>query len=365
MARVKHMQIVIAVGLVLVLAYMFYLTVIMAGGIIRFNAHFLRDARFWRLAIMGLALYGSLFGLIHSAAAAQISFSSENRSTPLRRWMLLQQAIFCGFIGASVYQYRDGGVLELITNSFMIAAGYWYLMGTLLTSEWPHLSRRVQRSLPDSAAGRVFLSFFNPGPGAGYAFALANLAAIGTAAIIIIVVWGNGPAAVGWPIDRSLYFIILGFSYAAAFLGFGRVAIAAARRWAYVPMSAGFLLHLILLLTGVGIPTVVQLMSRELRSRGYSLIQMTNPFWTLSELLSDGPDAVQAPILLTVIPGAAIFAFALNFRSVAAELARQRIAVPLRIVEDELEIRAAQPLKSSSPWDEEELSPPISSQIKR
>ena len=353
MARVRHMQVVIAVGLVLVLAYMFYLAVLAASEIIRFNAHFLRDPDFWRGFMAVLAFYVTLFGLVHSAAAAQISFMSENRSTPLRRWMMAQQACFCGFLGAGINQYGANGLVEPLANGVMIAAGYWYLMGMFLTAEWPHLSRRVQRSLPKTLAGRTFFSFFNPGPAAGYMFALANLMALAAAALVMIGIWGDASAAGAAEIERAVCFIILSVAYVTAFLGIGRLAIVALRRWAYVPMSAGFLLHAILLLTGVGVPTVIQLTSRNLRNSGYSLIQMSNPFWTLGELLDHGPAAVQAPVLLVVIPAAAMLTLYFNLRLVAGELMHHRIAVPLRVAEDDLAARNAPTEKQASPWDDE------------
>ena len=48
-------------------------------------------------------------------------------------------------------------------------------MGTLLTAERPGMSQRVRRRLPQSFFGRMFFSWFNPGPASGYMFVIANI----------------------------------------------------------------------------------------------------------------------------------------------------------------------------------------------
>ena len=47
-----------------------------------------------------------------------------------------------------------------------------------MTGESPELSSRVKRKLPQSLLGRALSTWFNPGPGTGYLFALANCAAM-------------------------------------------------------------------------------------------------------------------------------------------------------------------------------------------
>jgi hypothetical protein len=152
--------------------------------------------------------------------------------------------------------------------------------------------------------------------------------------------------------EKLVNFVLLSWAYVVAYLGFGRLIVLALRRWIYVPMAAGFLLHIILLLIGVGVPTVVQLTSRTLRQSGYTLVQASNPFWTLGELLDRGPSAVYVDILVIILPAAAALALLLNVRSVAAELQRQRIAPPIRVAEEEAELHPAPAPRPSSPWDE-------------
>lgn len=235
-----------------------------------------------------------------------------------------------------------------------MAACYWYAMGAMLTGEWPHLSRRVQRSLPQSTLGRAFLSLLNPGPGTGYLFAVANLTTLVAAGLTVLLLVSFGGGGTWTPVETAVYFLILAWAYAVSFLGFGRLIINVVRRWAYVPMAAAFLLHVIMLLTAIGVPTMVQMMSREYRNAGYTLLQITNPFWTLAELWDDGVNAVDGPILIFIVPAAAIMALLLNMRSVSTELLHHRIPAPVRVAEEEAELHPPPAMRPSSPWEMEE-----------
>jgi hypothetical protein len=351
-ARVRQTQVVISVALVLGLALAFGVAIVAGVGVVQEGSTTLRDPIFWLIAFGVLTVYVTTFGLLHSAAAAQIAFVSENRSTPLRRWMMAQQACFCGWIGGAAYAI--GNQSDFLAGLMAVGGGcaavYWYVMGAMMTGEWPHLSRRVQRSLPQSTMGRALLSLFNPGPGAGYLFAVANLTTLALAALAVL---GAGSLWFGRLVgaDRSAYFIVLAWGYVVAYLGFGRLLITALRRWVFVPMAAAFLLHMILLLTAIGVPTIIQLTSRELRNSGYTLWQLTNPVWTLGKLLDDGVASVQGETLILFIPALGVAALLFNMRSVATELLHHRVAPPVRVAEEEAELNPPPAPKPASPWD--------------
>ena len=361
LARARNTQVVISVALVLLLAGACYGIWGLGLAIIEEGSMIFRDSQFWVVAFGMLSLYVTTFGLIHAAAAAQIAFVSENRSTPLRRWMMAQQACFCGWIAGLFYAVAETGGLwassaipSIMVVAITLAGAYWFGMGMMMTGEWPHLSRRVQRSLPSSTAGRAFLSLMNPGPGTGYLMAVANLSALATAALVMLSLQGSSAGQGSPSVETAVYYVILASSYVVAFLGFGRLIINALRRWAYVPMSAAFLIHVILVLSAIGVPTVIQMTSRELRNSGYTLWQMTNPVWTLSELARRGTASVQGEVLILILPAAALVALLLNMRSIATELLLQRTAVPVRIIEEEAELHPAPAPKPTNPWDADE-----------
>jgi hypothetical protein len=138
-----------------------------------------------------------------------------------------------------------------------------------------------------------------------------------------------------------------------AYLGVGRLLIVLLRRWIYVPMTAAFLLQVILLMAGAFGPMVIQMTSRELRHSGYTLLQVTNPFWTLRDLVDSGPSSVQADVLIWIVPAAAVAALLLNMRSVATELMHHRVAPPVRVLEEEAALHVLV-VKPSNPWEVEE-----------
>jgi len=235
----------------------------------------------------------------------------------------------------------------------IFAGIYWYFMGTLLTSEWPHLSRRVQRSLPQSQLGRMFFTWLNPGPGTGYMFCVANLSLLSVAGLITLSL---APNATKTPFNSEQFFFFhtLGWSYVVFYLGIGKLLISLARRFVFVSLTAGFLLHIILLLAGCGGPQILSYMSSSFQfGNDYSLLHITNPIWTLMELLDRSPAAIEAWTVLLVIGPAALIVLLLNIRAVAVEIQYDRSCLPTRVAEDEAQLHPVPEAGPSNPWEEE------------
>ena len=357
-SRVRHTQVIISVALVLGLALAFSGAIGMAITFQSESHLFLRDAEFWVGLALVLTLYITTFGLLHSAAAAQIAFPSENRSSPLRWWMLAQQACFVGWVSFPLILFRTerNAVAEIVAGAILMATAYWFVMGALMTGEWPHLSRRVQRSLPQSKLGRMFLTWFNPGPGAGYMFAIANLGLLTTVGLILALTLGK-PSNLGRVRDVT-YLLIFAWCYVTIFLGLGRLIINAVRRFTFVPMAGAFLLQLILVLLGVGIPLLLQMTSNSFgSSRNYALVHVVDPLQTLRILADDGASAVRADVSVLILISAASVVLLLNLRSVVVELRRQRLTTPERLVEEEAMLHPAPAPKPANPWEAEGGAP--------
>jgi hypothetical protein len=156
----------------------------------------------------------------------------------------------------------------------------------------------------------------------------------------------------GWPTTEEVsYLLIVGWGYGVAYLGFGLLVIRALRLVAVVKMVASVLIHVLVLLAGSGVPTVIQLMSVEMRYVDYSLVQITNPFWSLHHL-ADGGTPQYGPVLILIVPAAAVCMLLLNMRSVVRELQAVRIAAPARVIEDEAALHPAPPTLPQNPWEE-------------
>jgi len=353
-SRVRHTQVLISVAFVLGLVFAAAGAVGLASQFLRESQYVLRDVDFWLFAAMVATLYGTTFALVHAAAAAQIDFSSANHATPLRILMLLQQACFCGWLAVPAVLHPDQRAAHAAVAAFravVAGAAYWFAMGALTTGEWPLLSRRVQRSLPQSPAARLWLTWFNPGPGAGYFFAVANLTALTALAVGAMKCCGE-PAAVGFAAADFDLFALLAWSYVVAYLGFGRLLIVLARRWAFVPMAAALLIQIILVLAGIGVPILIDALAPGNGLGGYSSHHRTNPFWTLKELWESGSASVQGSQAALLLGAAAAAALLLNLRTVGGELHRYRIATPMRVLDEQLASPDPSEKTPRSPWDE-------------
>ncbi len=352
-AKVRYSQVLVSVLLVLLLALVFFMSIPMMQEFISSSYSYLRDVWFWVGNLAFLTLYFTTFALLHAAASAQIAFPSQNRSTPLRRIMLLQQACFLGWLAVPVVEEGMQIVHEVLFAAAMLSGIYWYFMGTLLTSEWPHLSRRVQRSLPQSQLGRTFLTWLNPGPGTGFMFCVANLTMIVVTGLLLLSF--SAKFTPRWlSRDQSFYFLTLGWCYVVAYLGVGRLLIGFIRRFTFVSLTAGFLLHIILLLAGCGIPQILSYMSGSLQfGTEYTLLHLSNPVWTLQTLIVQGAVVGQTWMVLLVVGFVALIVLLLNISSVAVEIQHHRRLLPGRVAEDEATLHPEPEAGPSNPWEAE------------
>ncbi|QEG35516.1 ABC transporter permease [Bythopirellula goksoeyrii] len=309
---------------------------------------------FWITNLAALSFYSSLFALLHATAAAQIGFNSDNHSTPIRKCMLILHACMIGWIGAIVF--IEPPTIEFFLQMVLTATAgsvvFWYIMGAFMTSEWPHLSRRVMRSLPSSTLGRVFLTWFNPGPHTGYMFAVSTLTAM-TIAGLAVTAWV--PTSRNWPSHNTVvYFLLLSWCYFVIFLGVGKLITSLMRTVTYVQLSAGFLIQLVLLLIACGIPQVIYLMTPSLRmGSDFSFLQVSNPIWTLVTLIDNGPQAVEANTLLMILVPTAIIVLLLNLRTLAVDIQYLPRSLPARVAQDESELHPLAEVKPGNPWEEE------------
>jgi hypothetical protein len=347
----RFTQVFVSVALVAALIGVLIVALIVSFRAIYFSFSFVGGEGFWIITSALATLYVTTFALMFFAASGMITFATENRSTPLRICMLVQQAAWIGwmFFGWT----HDNFELELLLILATFAGLYWYAMGMLLTAERSGMSQRVKRRLPKSFMGRVFLSWLNPGPASGYMFVVANATSIVLICMLGMIasdLLGGGPAP--WPTDdQLLYLLVVGWGYGVAYLGLGMLVTALLRRFVMINMVASVLINFLVILAASGIPTVIQLMSVELRYVDYTLLQIPNPFWSLLYLADDGVVS-HGPILILVVPAAAVCVLLLNFRSVVRELQQVRIAPPVRVIEDEAELHPAPPPLPTNPWDE-------------
>ena len=309
------------------------------------------ESEFWIGQLAFVTGYVAYFVLFLLAAGAQLSFASDNRSTKLRVVMLVQQVLFTGWVMYYWLTYR----WDEIPFFFMSCAGiHWMLMGALLTGVLAHLSPRVKRRLPQSYMGRAFLTWFNPGSGTGYIFAVVNLAALALLAngAGLIADWKGDRCAPDQP--EFFTFTLLLCAYVAAYLGVGRLLVLWVRRHLYFGLLLPFLVHAILLFLGAALPTFLQAWVYGFDDfDDYTMLQIPNWMWTLIEAGADDIWATPvAPILVLLGAGAIFF---VNLIVAAKEVEEVRQEEPERVRQDELELHpelASEEGKPTSPFDD-------------
>lgn len=350
----RFAQVFILVGFVSWLLCMLYCGVMLGVATAYFGRSMLGGvgSEFWIVLGVIATVYSTFFALAFFAAAGMISFASENRSRPLRVCMVIQQAAFIGWMAFAWIGDKFG--IHVVAAMVIFAGVYWYAMGTLLTAERSGLSQRVRRRLPQSFFGRMFFSWFNPGPASGYMFVISNTSLIFVLGMFAIAFGENinsgGPS--GKPtVGEVVYTMVIGWGYIVAYLGIGLLVISALRRIAKVTMLASVLIHLLLLLAGFGIPYAIKSMSIELREADYSFLQITDPVFSIQHIF-DGGVGGDANVLLILIPGVAICVLLLNMPRIIRELRVVREAAPTRVLQDEAELHPPPEALPRDPWDE-------------
>ena len=316
-----------------------------------------RESGFWIFNAALLTFFLAYFVMICEAAAARISFVADNRSTRLRIIMVLQYLLLVGWftIMWKIEPYYDRSSILV----FLIIAGiHWYVMGALMTGETPRLSSRVKRRLPRTFLGRMFFTWFFPGPGTGYALAICGqLSALLTAAVAYVVLETAAavnvvPGRSSWITpDRIFLYGVVALSYATLYLGLGLLLLRLIRRVTTVGLLLAVLIQVLFMLFGCLVPLVIQMSLPHLYGSAYSLLHITNPFWTLSEICS-GAGLLQTPALLVFLPLAAAGTLALNLPTIAREIRNLRICEPQRVIEEDAASASEKGVESHSRFEE-------------
>jgi len=332
--RARHWQVVLSVLMVIGLLIATFIWGYSAVGIIvTSSAMPYQTLDFWtaNLAVVSFCIsFAVLFVLV---SAASISFASDNRSTKLRVVMMVQQVLWIGWMTYCWLRSEEDVVLFV----FMIfPAIYWYFAGALMSGEVAHLSPRVKRSLPQSFLGRVLLTWFNPGSGTGYTYAVTNIATM------YLVVAGIGlvaqtAAMEGAPRDSDwLLFGLMATCYVVIYLGIGRLITLAIRQLAYVGMLVPFLIGVFVALLGCALPWFLQAWWFGYSDLEYTALQAPNWIWTLNEA-GEG-DLWGTPIATFAVAASACCVFGLNLIFAIYEVEHVRLATPQRVIDDENEL---------------------------
>lgn len=357
----KHWQIVLSVVFLFGLGAALWSALILVMGALPSAPPAFQDRTFWIINAIIQTAYWGYFVLFYCAAAAQLTFASDNRSTRLRQVMIAHQALLTGWV---VWGFREAeGELVILIIYFMLSGIHWALMGMFLNSEVGDISLRVKRQLPQSFLGRAFFTWFNPGPATGWMFTVANLlSALIIGAALSTFGYLFYPNRTGPPLGSAPHLLVVAFgflmfAYIVVYLGLGRLLVALVRRFSPVTISSAVSMQLLLVLAGSGIPLSVHWMMPDIR-RYYSLLEITNPFYSLYEVVDVHDFIPEVVALMILVPLAAAGVALMNLPGVVTAVRQVRLAKPRRVEEEDLQEAAlrAPPPGPSSPFDDENVA---------
>lgn len=352
LARVRYLQIMMNVVFITVLLLLFYNSFTLIEGFVEDGYRAYQQTGFWVSMAAILTAYATTFLVAYCLAVACNTFTSANRSTPLRVAMLVQQAAFVGWIAAAWLISNDA---DTGTVLFMVGVLYWTFAGMFLTSEEPVLSPRVRRTLPKSTLGRTFLMLLSPGPGAGFFFVVANLSYLMALAFAVQLLGRSPRAYLGVsPVMANA----AALAYVMIYLGFGRVIILLLRKVAALSLVGGFLVHLLLLLAGNALPYALDASFDSFRRGGFSYIDVMSPIAMLIQ--TERGDLSQVEVLTSAIMvfGVALCSLLINLFLAAKEVQQAPAPLPQRILEDELAKQALAKQVATNPWGDTEGAAP-------
>ncbi len=349
--RSRHWQVLLSVVFVMaLLVFGFVWDISVLGIIVNANSLPYDQFEFWIVNVCVLSFYVPVAVLFLLIAAGQVTFASENRSTPIRGVLVVPSLLLVGWFIFFWLQFNEQEVLFM----FVCLAGiYAALCGVFLTGEMAQLSPRAMRQLPQSLVGRMAFTWFNPGSGTGYMFTVLNLLAILLVALVAIMLGHINNVEDTPQLDEWIPLAVCVFGYVAGYLGLTRLLILAARRITPISMLTTFLCHVIVATGGVLFPLLLQALVSwgNFTSFEYTMLQYPNWIWTIYETI-DAPGAGLPQSAFIVIGSFGLVMLLINLVLTAREVEHVRLLAPRRVQEDEAQLHP-QVVKvvKKSPWD--------------
>ncbi|HAY81086.1 MAG TPA: hypothetical protein DCY79_14870 [Planctomycetaceae bacterium] len=354
---------------------------------------------FWAVVLCLVSFVVSFMALVIRAAAGQITFASENRATVLRIMLVVQQLMWIGWM---TYFWIDMAAPEILVIMIAFGGIYWAIAGALMSGETAELSPRARRELPQSVLGRTALTWFNPGSGTGYVFAILNMSVLVLVPIALMysaeawgvlldVVQAFKSSMLGWLLPANLVewcqqvyqqllqfggrghelevfgFGLVCLGYCAAYVGLTRLVHLLVRRYFYVGLMFSLLVLILFLVLGAAGPFVLEAMVHQDVEFDYSPLQTSNWLWTSVEMVDDSlmtsrvpspvlPLVSEGVVIVMLVGGTGLFFFAINVILALREVEAVRQETPQRVKDDDqqLKLEDAPAQSPASPWDEPE-----------
>lgn len=293
---------------------------------------FTRTAAIWLFAFVTILI--AVFSLMMQTAAAAIDFPSENKSTPIRKRLLLLLGVllfwFTMFL-AFLSTQRSNSSADVSIAALIGLFIFWSAIGTLVCGERGVISPRAQRSLPETFFGRAMLTWLSPGAGLGYVFVVVVYASV--VAVLVGVVTTLPHGARGGPNVETL--AAIGYTltcFLAFYLGLCRLCMLAIGRKNGAPMVVSVSLMIVLNLVIQVIPYYVASYFNDFTRVAYEWHQALNVPLAITGILASGWSTFLANLI--VLSLAAIGVFGLNLLLTTKDVMVIKISAPERVLRE-------------------------------
>jgi ABC-type transport system involved in cytochrome c biogenesis permease component len=282
-----------------------------------------------------VAISVSVGTLLLTAAAAQLTPESENRSTKIRLAMLQIGGVLVGVELLAILTLGRNAIDWIVIFSLGVSL-LWAVVGSMMAAESPIQTPRIRRELPQSLFARSTLTWLTPGPATGLIFAIVNIALLTTVTCGCIQIARTRLALnTGGPSNWQWFFATYA-AYLTGFLVLVRGIVALIRTKSHPRAEIGLVTLIASAMLFAAVPYAIELHQNDYREFSYSLTQITNWAWTLQETI-EGNLSTSAIMILATLAG---IGFLGSLVSSAHLTLPRRIATPDRVLKEKQEVRA-------------------------
>ncbi len=260
------------------------------------------------LVVATLLISLSMGHLLLTATAAQLTPESENRSTHLRLSIMAVSAVVVGLACLAIQTLGRGSEVVLMGSATALG-GLWVICGSMMAAESPVMTPRIKRDLPSSFMARMIMTWLTPGPATGLIFAGVNIFVLAVLMVLGVRYVFSQPGVFGGSFATSMltHLTVACAAYLIGMLVAVRAVISVIRINNHPRVEIGLAAIIAVAVLTSLIPYSIGLHMNDYREFEYSLWQITNWAWTISEV-SGGRDMVVYISIVVVFVGLAFFA---------------------------------------------------------
>ncbi len=291
-----------------------------------------RVALVWVFAFV--TIFIAAFSLMMQTAAAAIDFPSENKSTPIRKRLLVLVGVLLFWLTMLISSLSAQGIPNVaeVANAALICFFLgWAAIGTLVCGERGVISPRARRSLPATFFGRAMLTWFSPGAGLGYVFVVVVFASV---AFMLTALVESFPARVrGGTIGDAFAAVAYTLTcFLTFYVGLCRLCMLVIGRNNGAPMVVSVSVMVVLTLVIQIVPYYVASYFNDFTSVDYEWHQTFNVYLAITGILASGWYTFL--VNLIVLSLAAMAVFGLNLLLTTRDVMIVKITTPERVLRE-------------------------------